>query len=107
MTEVIQDKENNKLDDSYVSNKIKEISSAIEELKSFTTIDRERILNYVERIELQPNKDITIVLKTGHVLKVTQQLNSDFSDDGNSVGKMGVQDAPYSLPEAYLLLLRL
>lgn len=95
LTEVIQDKENNKLDDSYVSDKIKEISNAIEELKNFTTIDRERILNYVERIELQPNKDITIVLKTGHVLKVTQQLNSDFSDDGNSVGKMGVQDGRY------------
>lgn len=56
LTEVIKDKESSKLSVSYVSDKIAEIKSAIAELRNFTEIDRDRILNYIERIELPANE---------------------------------------------------
>ena len=91
----IKDKESNKLSFSYVTDKITEIKSAIAELRKFTTIDRNRILNYIERIELPSSGDIDIILKSGQKITVVQQKPRDFSD-GNSVGKMGIQDVLYS-----------
>ena len=95
LTEIIKDKESNKLDVSYVSDKIAEIKSAIVELRNFTKIDRDRILNYIERIELPANGDVNMLLKSGQVITITD--NSDFSG-GKSVVKNGKQDARYSKP---------
>lgn len=94
LTETINDKENNKLDDSYVTEKLASIRAAIADLRNFTSIDRDRILNYIERIDMPPNGDIEILLKSGQVIVANVDSNSDFSD-GDSVGKKGIQDAPY------------
>ena len=94
LTEAIQDKENNKLDDSYVSEKLAKIRAAIADLRNFTSIDRDRILNYIERIDMPPNGDIEILLKSGQVIIANVDNNSDFPD-GDSVGKKGIQDVPY------------
>lgn len=95
LSEIIKDKESNKLSVSYVSDKIAEIKSAIAELRNFTEIDRDRILNYIERIELPANGDVNILLKSGQVLNIVATENSDFSE-GDSVVKNGKQDALYS-----------
>ena len=95
LTELIQDKETNKLDESYVSEKLTSIRAAITDLRNFTSIDRDRILNYIDRIDMPPNGDIEIYLMSGQVITIKQQNNSDFSD-GNCVGTMGKQDALYS-----------
>ena len=95
LTETINDKENNKLDDSYVTEKLASIRAAIADLRNFTSIDRDRILNYIERIDMPPNGDIEILLKSGQVIVANVDSNSDFSD-GDSVGKKGIQDARYS-----------
>ena len=100
LTTIIEDKESNKLSFSYVDDKIAEIKKAIAELKNFTTIDRDRIQNYIDRIDLPPNGDIDITLKSGQIITLKQQTE-DFSD-GNSVGKMGIQDVLCSLLGAYL-----
>ena len=94
LTEAINDKENNKLDDSYVTEKLASIRAAIADLRNFTSIDRDRILNYIERIDMPPNGDIEILLKSGQVIVANVDNNSDFSD-GDSVGKKGIQDVPY------------
>ncbi len=105
LTAIIENKESNKLSFSYVTDKISEIKATIKELKNFSTIDRESILNYVDRIELPPNGDVNITLKPGQLITFKQQQTDDFSD-GDSVGKMRKQDVPYSLPEAYQMPLR-
>ena len=104
LTEAINDKENNKLDDSYVTEKLASIRAAIADLRNFTSIDRDRILNYIERIDMPPNGDIEILLKSGQVIVAKQHNNSDFSD-GTNVGKKGIQDVLYSSRSAYPVLL--
>jgi DNA invertase Pin-like site-specific DNA recombinase len=94
LTETINDKENNKLDDSYVTEKLASIRAAIADLRNFTSIDRDRILNYIERIDMPPNGDIEILLKSGQVIVAKQQTENDFTD-GDSVGKKGIQDVLY------------
>lgn len=115
LTEKIKEKENNKLDDSYVPKKLADIKAAIAELRNFTNLDRDQILNYVERIELPPNGDIEILLKTGKVVTIqTQTENDSFEDenvdimrnpdlsrpshpfDGGSVETTRIQNALYS-----------
>ena len=93
LTETINAKESNKLDDSYVTEKLASIRAAIADLRNFTSIDRDRILNYIERIDMPPNGDIEILLKSGQVIVAKQQNISDFSD-GDNVGKKGIQDGP-------------
>lgn len=100
LTTSIKDKESNKLNFSYVTDKIAEIKSAISELCKFTTIDRDRILNFIERIELPASGDIDMVLKSGQKITITQQETKDFSD-GDNVSKTGSQDVRCSMPEAY------
>lgn len=95
LTVSIKDKESNKLSFSFVTDKVAEIKSAIAELRKFTTIDRDRIQNYVERIELPASGDIDMILKSGQVITIKQQKTSDFSD-GDDVGKKGIQDVLYS-----------
>lgn len=96
--EAIRDKEANKLSASYVPDKIAEIKAAIEELKKFSSIDRERILNYIDRIELPANGDVDILLKSGQKLTLTK-TTTDLSK-GDSVVKNGIQDARCSSPAA-------
>jgi DNA invertase Pin-like site-specific DNA recombinase len=105
LSQAIEDKQNNKLDVSYVTDKIAEIKSAIANLRNFTSIDRDRVLNYIERIELPANGDIDMILKSGQVMKIKAQNNSDFSN-GKSVVKGGSQDVLYSGPVAYQWLRR-
>lgn len=100
LTEIIKDKESNKLSVSYVSDKIAEIKSAIAELRNFTEIDRDRILNYIERIELPANGDVNMLLKSGQVITIVTTENSDFSE-GDSVVKNGKQDDLYSYSGSY------
>ena len=94
LIETIKDKEKHKLDDSYVTEKIASIRAAIADLRNFTSIDRDRILNYIERIDMPSNGDIEILLKSGQVIVTNVNNNKDFSD-GDSVGKMGKQDVLY------------
>ena len=103
LTEVIKDKESSKLSVSYVSDKIAEIKSAIAELRNFTEIDRDRILNYIERIELPANGDVNMLLKSGQAITMIATDNSDFSE-GDSVVKKGKQDVRYLTPESCRLL---
>ena len=91
LTEVIKDKETNRLDDSYITEKLASIKAAIADLRNFTSIDRDRILNYIERIDMHPNGDIEILLKSGHVIVAKITNDSDFSGR-DSVGKNGIQD---------------
>ena len=94
LTEAIQDKESNSLDETFISEKLESIHAAIADLRNFTTIDRDRILNYIDRIYMQANEDIEIILKSGQVITVKQH-QIDFSEE-NNVGKMGIQDVPCS-----------
>jgi hypothetical protein len=94
LTEAIQDKESNSLDETFISEKLESIHAAIADLRNFTTIDRDRILNYIDRIYMQANEDIEIILKSGQVITVKQH-QIDFSEE-NNVGKMGIQDVLYS-----------
>ena len=94
LEESIHDKESSRLDDSFVAGKLAKIRAAIADLRKFTVIDRERILNYIERIDLLPNGDVEIFLKSGQVITADQK-KTDFSGR-KSVGKMGKQDVPYS-----------
>lgn len=87
----IQDKESSKLDATYVTDKIAEIKAAIADLRNFTSMDRERILNYIERIELPSNGDINILLMSGQRINIKHNDHTDFD-----VSKKGSQDGLYS-----------
>ena len=104
ISEIINNKENHKLSSSYVSDKIFEIKSAIADLRNFTEMDRDRILNYIERIELPANGDVNILLKSGQAITLEATYNKDFSTEDNVV-KTGKQDGRYSLPVTYQALL--
>ena len=90
LSETIRDKESNQLNDSFVTDRMEKIRSAIADLRSFTNIDRDRILNYIDRIEMPSNGDINILLKTGKIITI-KQTKDDFSD-GKNVGKKVLQD---------------
>ncbi|MDO4285505.1 MAG: recombinase family protein [Eubacteriales bacterium] len=100
LAETISNQENKKLDDSYVKAKLSSIRDAIADLRNFTSIDRGRILNYIDRIDMPPNGDIDILLKSGQVIVAKQHSDSDFFN-GSSAGKKRTQDARYSSPAAY------
>lgn len=86
----IEDKKSNKISASYVTDKIAEIRSAINELSSFNVLDRDRVLNYIERIELPSDGSVNIIFKTG------QRVSLDASLSYNSiVGKKVIQDGQY------------
>jgi site-specific DNA recombinase len=91
----IQYKESSKLNVSYVTDKIAEIKAAIADLRNFTSMDRDRILNYIDRIEMKPNGDVDIILKSGQRITMKPQNHGDFSEEG-SVDKTGRQDGLYS-----------
>ena len=88
LTLSIEEMKSRRLDNSYVNNKIKEIKNAINELKNFTIIDRDRVLNYIEKIEIPENGDINIFLRSGQIIVMKQHEISDFS-----VGKTSEEHA--------------
>ena len=94
LVKAIRDKESNQLEDTYVTDKLASIRAAIDDLRCFTSIDRERILIYIERINMQTNGDIEIILKSGQTIIIKEQ-NNDFSGE-YSVGKKGIRHAPCS-----------
>ncbi len=89
ITVEIEEKENSKLDETYVSDKIKTIRDSIDELKNFTVMDRARILNYIDRIEIDEAGDVTLMLCSGEKKLICKSDNPDFL-------KPGRQDALYS-----------
>lgn len=94
LTSAIENEETSRLDDSYVSSKIASIRTAIAELKEFKEIDRDRILIYIERIELRPNGDVDVILKSGHVIEVDVS-KAKTTSNGGDVGNLGIQDVRY------------
>ncbi len=68
LTESIRDKESLQLNESFVSDKMKKIKAAIADLRNFKSMDRGRILIYIERIELPPSGNIDIYLKSGQMI---------------------------------------
>ena len=106
--ETIINLETTQLDNSFVSKRICIIKEALADLKEFTTIDRERILNYIERIDVHENGDMDMILKSGRTILITTK--SEESEKYQSifdVVKMDGQDVLYSSQKAYRLLLRL
>ncbi|WP_022769371.1 recombinase family protein [Butyrivibrio sp. NC2007] len=100
LTETIKYKESCKLDDSYISEKISKIKAGLDELKTFDIIDRNRILTFIDRIELPPDGTIHITLKSGQTYGFTNDYNTHFHDILNT-GKMRNTNDPCSSPVTY------
>ncbi len=86
----IQAKEANRIDGNGIEKRVEQIRKAIQELKGFRTINREQVLNYVDRIEVHVNGDLDIYLQSGSTVTVRKKdkKNSDPSDgDGTGRGK--------------------
>ncbi len=94
LTITIKDKESNKLDESYVSNTMDSIRAAIADLRCFTDFDRDRILNYVERIDMPPSGDIELLLRSGQMI-VANPLKTEGLSNQDNVGKLSKQGAPH------------
>lgn len=88
----ITDKKSTTLNQSYVVEKIAEIKKAIADLVKFTTLDRDQILNYIERIELPANGNVDITLKSGHLVTINPQDFSEIAD----ASKKEIRDDLYS-----------
>ena len=101
LAETIRNKESCQLNDFFVSDKMKRIRAAIADLRNFTSMDRERILNYIDRIDLPPNGNVEIYLKSGQMITVDQRKTN--LSGGKNVVKKGIQDVPYSSPVSYRL----
>lgn len=94
LAETIRNKESCQLNDSFVSDKMERIRAAIADLRNFTSMDRERILNYIDRIDLPPNGNVEIYLKSGQMITVDQRKTN--LSGGKNVVKKGIHDVPYS-----------
>lgn len=83
----IRDREESVLDEKYVLKRVNSISAAITELSEFTFFDRGRVLDYIERINMPPNGDVELILKSG------QTISARYSIKGSeSLGKHQIQD---------------
>ena len=90
LSEQIRVKEETKLDDSYVTAKMASIRAAITDLRNFQTMDRERIVNYIDHIDILPTNDMKILLKSGHVILCNTTYGKENSA-GNHVVKRDIQ----------------
>ena len=90
LSEQIRVKEETKLDDSYVTAKMAGIRAAIADLRNFQTMDRERIVNYIDHIDILPTNDMKILLKSGHVILCNTTYGKENSA-GNHVVKRDIQ----------------
>ncbi|MBO5628329.1 MAG: recombinase family protein [Aeriscardovia sp.] len=97
---LIQEYESSILDNSYVDEKLNSIRNAINELKNFTVIDRNRIINYIDRIELFSDDSIEISFRYGQLIKL-KSLENPSNILLLDSGKMGKNDDPCSWPVAY------
>ena len=84
----INDKETNKVSVSYVSDKVDKIKAAIADLRNFNVIDRDMILNYIDRIEIPESGDVNILLKSGQIINMEANKNGDFSGGENVFKKV-------------------
>lgn len=94
LAETISNKESCQLNDSFVSDKMERIRAAIADLRNFTSMDRERILNYIDRIDLPASGNVEIYLKSGQMITVGQKKTN--LSGGINVVKEGIQDVRYS-----------
>ena len=94
LAETISNKESCQLNDSFVSDKMERIRAAIADLRNFTSMDRERILNYIDRIDLPASGNVEIYLKSGQMITVGQKKTN--LSGGINVVKEGIQDVLYS-----------
>lgn len=88
---------------NFVKEKIEEVNKAFEELKKFDNLERERILNYIHRIEIPANGNINITFRTGNVVSISGDdhfLARLKEKDVGKMGKMLYTDGLYSWPEA-------
>ncbi len=90
LTAEIANWESSRLSDTYIADKIVKIKMAIADLRNFASMDRERILIYISRIDMQPNGDVDIILRSGQLLTKRENNNTDISK-GDYVGKTGIQ----------------
>ena len=94
LAETIRNKEASQLNDSFIPDKMKKIRIAIADLRNFTSMDRERILNYIDRIDLPPNGNVEIFLKSGQMIN-KKKKKTNFSE-GMNVVKKRIHHVPYS-----------
>ena len=93
MAKTIENTEKAKKKEPNINEKIAQIRLAISELRKFTTIDRNRVLNYVEKIIVKSSGDIDILLKTGATVSLNYAENY-LKKPVESVAKTGTLDAP-------------
>ena len=72
--------------------KLNKIRAALTELSAFKTITRERIKNYIARIEPYPNGDIHIKFMTGQSVMIQYNPHEYCVSD---VGEQVIEDVPY------------
>lgn len=63
LEQTIRDKEDKQIDETYITQKSCQIHDAISNLKDFTSITRDRVLNYVDKILVGKDGDIEIYLR--------------------------------------------
>ena len=57
-----------KYDSSYVTDQIRNIKEAFKDLHNFSELDRDRISNYIDRIFIQKNGDVDLILRSGRTV---------------------------------------
>lgn len=89
----IREREGNRIDDTYIAEKVRQIRQSIQELREFRTINREQVLNYVDKILVHADGSIDIILQSGTrmAIKRKEQIKS-ISPEMDSVGKTVRQD---------------
>ena len=93
--------ESEKIDESYITDKVMNIKCAIADLKNFNVLDRDRILNYVDRIIVLKNGDLNIILKSGAIICYNQKNELVAPLLEKSAVMMRIQDARYSYTATY------
>ena len=105
LTASIKDTEAQTIGEDSIESRITAIRAAITELRSFTTITRERVLNYIDRIRVYSTGDMDMILKSGSTIRIPRiKPAEDYSKDNQpheeGVGKMGRQGVRCSSPGA-------
>lgn len=104
---VINDLESKKLDNTYISDNMARIKSALTDLRNFSSMDRTRIRNYIDKIYMHPEGNIEIVLKSSQIImekSTEKQYNNGDSFIGDVVSETGIQDVRCSSPVPYPVL---
>lgn len=65
LEQTILEMENPKIDEAYIAEKILQIHEAINDLREFKTINRDQILNYVDKILVDKDGHLEVFLRTG------------------------------------------